>query len=155
MFNDFIRYLRRLAGVCAVAVWRCIDRMPSLQRLHSAGVTVEEAAAIEKKLNKAAGRFPAFAWPSGYPIFYILADGLALCPKCANGENGSEATAAHVDQSWRIVASEINYEDMNLSCDNCNCTIECVYPEGSGQTVTDAEKDAGSKIQKALSGSYP
>jgi hypothetical protein len=33
------------------------------------------------------GNLPAFAWPGGYPIFYLCADNGILCPQCANKES--------------------------------------------------------------------
>lgn len=75
------------------------------------------------------GTLPAYAWPGGYPIFYLLADDAVLCADCANGKNGSEASENHPDRQWRIVAADINWEDPNLYCDHCNKRIESAYAE--------------------------
>lgn len=77
-------------------------------------------------------KYDAFAWPGGYPIFYLTADNGILCPKCAN-ENISEcacpAESREADPQWRIVAADINYEDDSLYCDHCNKQIETAYGE--------------------------
>jgi hypothetical protein len=44
------------------------------------------------------GNLPAYAWPGGYPIYYVAADNGVLCPVCANDykperDNESRCTA--------------------------------------------------------------
>lgn len=76
-----------------------------------------------------AGELPAYAWPGGYPIIYLTADGGTLCPACANGENGSEATEDPIqdDRQWLIVASDVHWEGSPEICDHCNAEIESAY----------------------------
>lgn len=81
-----------------------------------------------------AGRLISHAWPGGYPVVYYFADGGDCCPKCANRENGSLAYVGDSpdgieDRQWKIVASDVNYEDQNLYCDHCNAKIEPAYGE--------------------------
>ena len=81
------------------------------------------------------GKLDAYAWPGGYPIYYLCADNGILCPACANGENGSIAFTAdqrpadgsNEDKQWHIVAAGINYEDCFLCCDHCNVLIPAAY----------------------------
>ena len=75
------------------------------------------------------GKLPAYAWPGGYPIFYLLADNAVLCPACANGENGSDASPAHEDKQWRIVAADVYWEGPPMCCEHCNGEIESAYAE--------------------------
>lgn len=76
------------------------------------------------------GKLPAYAWPGGYPIFYLTADGGSLCAACANGENGSEASEEHdAPADWRLDASDVNWEDPALCCDHCGARIESAYAE--------------------------
>jgi uncharacterized protein (TIGR02996 family) len=70
-------------------------------------------------------RYEAYAWPGGYPMFHMTADGGVLCPECAN-ENGSTDKN---DPQWHITGSDINYEDNHLHCDNCNKKIESAYAD--------------------------
>ena len=82
------------------------------------------------------GNLPAFAWPGGYPIYYLCADGGILCPQCANKESAVKEADKDADypdfDQWRIVASDINWEDASLTCDNCNQRIESAYSEQQG-----------------------
>jgi len=69
------------------------------------------------------GRFSAYAWPGGYPIFHLCDDGGCLCAKCAN----DPSNPVHTDEpndGWRIVGSDINWEDTDLLCDHCAIAIE-------------------------------
>ncbi len=78
------------------------------------------------------GQLPAYAWPGGYPMFYLAADNGVLCPKCANEykperDNGDQL---------KPVAYGINYEDTSLFCESCNQRIESAYAEDSKQDGT-------------------
>lgn len=73
------------------------------------------------------GTLPKYAWPGMYPLMYLCADSGILCADCANGKNGSDASETADDAQWRIVASDINYEDPDLTCDHCRAQIECAY----------------------------
>ncbi len=78
------------------------------------------------------GSLPAYAWPGGYPIYYVCQDGGTLCPTCANGGNGSIAYIGNSsdgieDAQWHIVGQEVNYEVESLFCDNCNAKVDAAY----------------------------
>jgi hypothetical protein len=66
------------------------------------------------------GKLPKYAWPGGYPIFYLTRDSMCVCPDCANRET---------DQAQEPVATDINWEDGSLSCDDCGRRIESAYAE--------------------------
>jgi hypothetical protein len=68
-----------------------------------------------------------YAWPGGYPIFYIVKDGGCLCADCSNGN--MDKTLDPDDQDWYIMACDINWEDPTLYCDNCAKFIESAYAE--------------------------
>lgn len=70
--------------------------------------------------------WPSWAWPGGYPIYYVCADDGILCSKCAN-ENIELTASDDSDKQWRIVDGDINYEDDQLWCDHCNSQIESAY----------------------------
>ena len=63
------------------------------------------------------GEYDSYAWPGGYPLFYLEQDNSIICPQCAN--KGEQQTT--------IVAVDANYEDTELYCDNCNNRIEAAY----------------------------
>ena len=74
------------------------------------------------------GTFPAYAWPGGYPLFYLMADGGTLCPKCQNDARETDEECPDDDQ-WRAVAVDVNWEDSDLYCDHCGDRIESAYAE--------------------------
>jgi len=82
------------------------------------------------------GNLPAYAWPGGHPVFYMCADNGILCPTCANTEPAVREADNQADcpdyNQWRIVASDVNWEDDSLTCDHCNQRIESAYAEKGG-----------------------
>ncbi len=79
-----------------------------------------------KEIRREDGTYPTYVWPGGYPFYYITKDGGVFCPKCVN-ENLELVEGD--DPQWRIVAYDINYEDDDLYCDNCNEQVESAYGE--------------------------
>lgn len=77
------------------------------------------------------GKAQAYDWPGGYPIYYITHDGAAFCPDCMTKERKqiAESIEENANDGWRVVASDINYEDASLYCGNCNKRIESAYAE--------------------------
>jgi hypothetical protein len=73
------------------------------------------------------GKLSAFAWPGGYPIVYICGDGGTLCPACANGENGSDASTTAEDKRWLLIGADIHWEGEPMACDHCCAEIESAY----------------------------
>lgn len=81
------------------------------------------------------GKFESYAWPGGYEIHYVTADGGTLCHQCANGENGSRAAdpldaECPDDDQWRITGADVHWEeylDSQLHCDHCGRRIEPEY----------------------------
>ncbi len=77
------------------------------------------------------GKLPAYAWPGGYQIYYVCADGGVLCPHCANGKNGSKASEQNEAKDWRLVDSDVHWEGQPLVCDHCGTFIESAYGDPS------------------------
>ena len=73
------------------------------------------------------GKYPSYACPGGYPLFYIMGDGETLCPDCANGKNGSVAAEITNVKDWKMVAVDVNWEDPNMHCCHYNKHIESAY----------------------------
>ena len=74
------------------------------------------------------GRAEAYAWPGGYPLFYVTQDCACLCPACCDSDRELiEAAAADNDAQWNVVAADVNWEDTALYCDHCNKRIESAY----------------------------
>lgn len=80
---------------------------------------------------KATLRAGAFAWPGGYPLFLITSDCAAICFACARKErrNIFDSISNKSNDGWRVVATDINYEDSELTCDHCSKRIESAYGE--------------------------
>jgi len=76
------------------------------------------------------GQYPAYAWPGGYPLAYMTADGGCLCPDCANSKEAREALAdCPDDRQWLVTSWFIHYEGAPITCDNCGGQIESAYGE--------------------------
>lgn len=90
---------------------------------------------VRRALGMEVNRKPldAFAWPGGYPMFYVFADGGVVCPDCVN-ENIEQIDQAirgggnrNSHGGWAIAAHDVNYEDESLACDHCDKRIESAY----------------------------
>jgi hypothetical protein len=84
--------------------------------------------------NNQDGSLDAFAWPGGYPIFYLCEDSGVLCPDCARTVDGDPEGYPQDDPQWHIVAADVHWEGAPMFCDNCNAEIESAYgdPEKGG-----------------------
>lgn len=65
-------------------------------------------------------------WPSGLPfVSYVVADGAFLCVSCANGGNGSLASAQNDDPQWQIIGAQVNADPTQCAhCDRIIPTFE-------------------------------
>jgi hypothetical protein len=89
-------------------------------------VNINTAARFKSSL-----RAGPHAWPGGYPLYFLCADGGSLCFDCARAQ-AREIIAAHrlgrySRSGWRVIACDINYEDTELLCEQCNKRIEAAY----------------------------
>jgi hypothetical protein len=80
----------------------------------------------------------AYAWPGGYPMYYLAREGwrdeetgileessydrttFVLCSKCAR-------EARELDRI--LIDCDVNWEDTDLICEDCNELIESAYAE--------------------------
>jgi len=73
------------------------------------------------------GKLAGYAWPGGYPLYYVTLDGGTLCPDCA-AEADLEGLAGDSDSpEWYITNVVVNWEDQQLYCDDCCERIESAY----------------------------
>ena len=56
------------------------------------------------------GALPAYAWPGGYPLYYVTDQGNVLCPAHANVESD------YADEL--IDGADVNWEDAALYCEH-------------------------------------
>lgn len=66
------------------------------------------------------GRYAKYAWPGGYPIFYVNAVNEVQCANCANLDDEE-------NRENPVTAADINWEDEALQCDGCGNWIESAY----------------------------
>jgi hypothetical protein len=83
-----------------------------------------------KDLREAVRHGP-YAWPGGYPCFFITSDGAALSFNTVKQEYRQilRAVREHSNCGWRVVAFDINWEDTQLYCDHTGEPIESAYGE--------------------------
>lgn len=70
-------------------------------------------------LRDETGKFPSWAWPGGYPLYYVDNENNILCPDCANKDG----------MSTDVNDADVNWEDASLYCDDCSKRIESAYAE--------------------------
>ena len=72
-----------------------------------------------------------YAWPGGYPLYFVMADGEALSIDAAR-ENFREICSVHIQapaRDWTVAAVAVNWEDANLYCAHTNKRIPSAYAE--------------------------
>lgn len=76
-----------------------------------------------------------YAWPGGYPLAVVMADGECLCPDCTRKEwrqivrNTLDTVRNGADRSWIAAGAEVNWENDALYCAQCNEQIPSAYSE--------------------------
>lgn len=72
-----------------------------------------------------------YAWPGGYPLYVVMADGEALSCEAARTEWRQivYATLHGLRDGWRALGAEINWEDTALYCAHTGERIESAYGE--------------------------
>lgn len=90
---------------------------------------------VRKALSMEVCRKPldAFAWPGGYPLVYVFADGGTCCADCAN-ENIDDIDADmrggrrwNSHGGWALGAVDVHWEGEPEVCDHCGKEIESAY----------------------------
>ncbi len=72
-----------------------------------------------------------FAWPGGYPLFFITTDGAALSFKAVreNLRLVMDSIKRDLRDGWQVCAVDVNYEDPTLFCDHTGERIPSAYAE--------------------------
>ena len=70
-----------------------------------------------------------YAWPGGYPVYFVTSDGGVLAHSTVKAEflNIVSAVRDRRNDGWRVVAADINWEDTNLVDDHTGELIESAY----------------------------
>lgn len=81
---------------------------------------------------KTALRAGKYAWPGGYPLYFITGDGAALSFEAVRTE-WRQIVWAHLHNQtydqWYLAGVTINWEDPELYCDYTGERIESAYAE--------------------------
>lgn len=85
---------------------------------------IESAADLKATL-----RAGAYAWPGGYPLYFVTSDGAALSFESVRKELRSVLWSIknRVSDGWQVVACETNWEDSELVCDHSGARIPAAY----------------------------
>jgi hypothetical protein len=76
-----------------------------------------------------------YAWPGGYPLYFVMADSEALSFKAAKAarrniiEAISDKHKGYPNNGWLPYAVDVNWEDGELYCSDTNERIESAYAE--------------------------
>lgn len=82
----------------------------------------------------------AFAWPGGYPLYFVTSDGAALSFAAALdnralivGAIADAETYRHENSGWRVIGCDVNWNDAALYCCDTGKRIESAYAEEEAQ----------------------
>lgn len=72
-----------------------------------------------------------FAWPGGYPLFFITSDGAALSFEAVreNYRLVIDAMRNDLRDGWQVIGCDVNWEDASLFCDHTGNRIVSAYAE--------------------------
>lgn len=74
-----------------------------------------------------------YAWPGGYPLYFVMADGEAVAFAAVKEEQAlfrqAVAERSAFDSELRAIAIEVNWEDPALFCAHTGERIESAYAE--------------------------
>lgn len=78
-----------------------------------------------------------YGWPGAYPMFFVTNDGAALSFETVRGElaNVLDSIKRRIDDGWRVVGCDINYEDNDLTDDHTGEKIPSAYGEPTTNSV--------------------
>jgi len=80
---------------------------------------------------KQALRSGKYTWPGAYPLYFITSDGATLSFEAVRENLRSVIWSIKnkVNDGWRVVATEVNWEDCGLYCEHTGERIESAYSE--------------------------
>lgn len=71
----------------------------------------------------------SYAWPGGYPLFFVMDDGACLNPSTVRDHYRQvlKSVRSKHNDGWRAISLEINYEDPDLYDSYTGDRIESAY----------------------------
>ena len=84
---------------------------------------------------KATLRNGPYAWPGGYPLFFLCHDGEAMSFDSVRETLHlvMQAIQDRGNSGWRVIGCDINYEDNDLYCAHSGKKIESAYGEDDSE----------------------
>ena len=84
---------------------------------------------IDTARLKATLRAGAYAWPGGYPLYFITDDGAALSFQTVrdNLRTILDSVRWEIRDGWRVIGCAVNWEDHELTDSHTGELIECSY----------------------------
>lgn len=84
-----------------------------------------------------------YAWPGGYPTYFVTSDGAALCHQCAKQEGKAicDSIRNGFSDGWKVEAQDVNWEDPSLYCTHCGERIESAYAEDEAEAIKAGTRD--------------
>ena len=73
-----------------------------------------------------------YAWPGGYPIYFVTCDGDALSFEAVRAEFRQVCHAHLTDNrrdGWALCGYDVNWEDGDLTCAHTGKRIESAYAD--------------------------
>lgn len=77
-----------------------------------------------------------FAFPGGYPMYFITRDGCALSFDAAEEQREQIIDAINEPRSntqWEVISVEVNWEDTSLYCEHTGKLIPSAYGEETAE----------------------
>jgi hypothetical protein len=103
-----------------------------MRRMRHAPMPMERMMTMTLAEIKTHLRQGAYAWPGGYPMYFVASDGAALSFKAVRKEWRC-IVDAHLRNDercgWYIAGADINWEDPDLFCAHTGERIESAYAD--------------------------
>jgi len=90
---------------------------------------------IERLATRNEGKLPKYAWPGGYPVFYLDSKDNVLCADCAN------EVYKDPDTDTQLALHDCNWEDPQQYCDECSGLIESAYADDNEVAADESDVD--------------
>jgi hypothetical protein len=86
---------------------------------------------------KTALRNGPYAWPGGYPLYFVTSDGAALSFEAVRSEYRQVIRETRdydrgekYPMQWAVIEVQVNWEDPDLYCEYTGKRIESAYADG-------------------------
>jgi hypothetical protein len=90
---------------------------------------------------RGAVQYGPYAWPGGYPLFFLTDEGEALSFEALDEPDVTEAIERAIEHGlrdgWRVVGVAINWEDSDLRCAHTGERIPSAYADEFVPATTD------------------